>query len=426
MGRWIVKLLPLAARSLHNRRATATLTVFAIAVSVMLLLGVEKVRTGARESFANTISGTDLIVGARTGEVQLLLSSIFRIGSATNTIAWETAEEIAALPHVEWTVPLSMGDVHRGYRVLGTSGGYFTRYRYGRKQPLSFSAGGPFEDLFDAVLGADVAKELRYGLGDRIELTHGLDDHDVGLSKHEDKPFVVTGILARTGTPVDRAVHISLEGMEAVHVDWMGGGNFPGEALSVNEVRMMDLSPDAVTALLVGLSDRRAALGVQRAVNTYKGEPLLAILPGVALQQLWDIMGTAESALLAVSILVVATGLLGMVTMSLAGLNERRREMAILRSVGARPVHIFGLLVTEAGTLAALGAAIGLAGLYCALFLLQPWIVARYGLYIPISPPGLRDWLILAAVIAVGLAAGFVPAWRGYRYSVADGMMVQT
>jgi putative ABC transport system permease protein len=181
-----------------------------------------------------------------------------------------------------------------------------------------------------------------------------------------------------------------------------------------------------VTALLVGLTDRRAALGIQRAVNTYKKEPLLAVMPGVALQQLWDAMGTAESALLAVSILVVATGLLGMVTMTLAGLNERRREMAILRSVGARPGHIFGLLVTEAGALAALGAALGMGGLYLALALLQPWIVSRYGLYIPITPPALRDWLILAAVVAVGLAAGFIPAWRAYRYSVADGMMVQT
>jgi len=421
-----VKLLPLAARSLRNRRATAALTVFAIAVSVMLLLGVEKVRTGARESFANTISGTDLIVGARTGEVQLLLSSIFRIGSATNTISREAAEEIAAMPRVEWTVPLSMGDVHRGYRVLGTSGDYFTRYRYGRKQSLSFSDGGPFDDLFDAVLGADVAKELGYGLGDKIELTHGLDDHDIGLSKHEERPFVVAGILARTGTPVDRAVHISLKGIEAVHIDWMGSESFTGEHFTVSEVRMMDLAPDAVTALLVGLTDRRAALGIQRVVNTYKAEPLLAILPGVALQQLWDVMGTAESALLAVSLLVVATGLLGMVTMTLAGLNERRREMAILRSVGARPVHIFGLLVAEAGTLAALGAILGLACLYLALFLLQPWIVSRYGLYIPITPPVLRDWLILAAVVAVGLGAGFIPAWRGYRYSVADGMMVQT
>jgi putative ABC transport system permease protein len=421
-----MKLLPLAARSLHNRRGTATLTVFAIAMSVMLLLGVEKVRTGARESFANTISGTDLIVGARTGEVQLLLASIFRIGSATNTMRWETAEEIAAMPHVDWMVPLSMGDVHRGYRVLGTSREYFTRYRYGRKQPLSFSDGGAFNDLFDAVLGADVARELGYGLGDEIELTHGLDDHDIGLSRHKERPFVVSGILARTGTPVDRAVHISLEGMEAVHVDWIGSESFTGEHLSVSEVRMMDLTPDAVTALLVGLTDRRAALGIQRAVNTYKAEPLLAILPGVALQQLWDVMGTAESALLAVSLLVVATGLLGMVTMTLAGLNERRREMAILRSVGARPVHIFGLLVTEAGALAAVGAILGLAGLYCALWGLQPWIVARYGLYIPISPPVLRDWLIIGAVVAVGLAAGFIPAWRGYRYSVADGMMVQT
>ena len=181
-----------------------------------------------------------------------------------------------------------------------------------------------------------------------------------------------------------------------------------------------------MTAILVGLNSRRDSLGIQRAINQYRGEPLTAIIPGITLQQLWDSMGTAEAALLAISVLVVATGLLGMVTMSLAGLNERRREMAILRSVGARPTHIFGLLVFESATLATLGAGLGIIGLYFTLWAAQGWIVTNFGLYIEVTPPAFREWAILAAVVGIGFLAGFIPAYRGYRYSVADGMIVQT
>ena len=339
--------LRLALRSLRNRWLTALLTVFAIAVSIMLLLGVEKVRSGARQSFADTISGTDLIVGARSGNIQLLLYSVFRIGNATNNITWASLQDIAARTEVAWIVPLSLGDSHRGFRVLGTTAEYFQRYRYRQAQGLSFRAGKPFSDLFDAVIGADVAAALGYKVGDRIVVSHGLGA--VSFIEHDDKPFRVAGILEKTGTPIDRTVHVSLEAIEAIHVDWQSGGRIPGQSVSADEVRTMDLKPKAVTAALIGLKSRLAAFRVQRAINEYKEEPLSAILPGAALQELWELVGTAETALKAVSAMVVATALLGMVTMILTTLNERRREMAILRSVGARPRTVLGLLVAEAG-----------------------------------------------------------------------------
>jgi putative ABC transport system permease protein len=152
----------LALQSLGNRRVTALLTVLAIAVSVMLLLGVEKVRTGARQSFADTISGTDLIVGARSGSLNLLLYSVFRIGNATNNVTWKSYQDIAKRPEVAWIVPLSLGDSHHGFRVLGTDTDYFTHYKFRHGQSMRFAAGGPFKDLFDAVIGSDVAAALGY------------------------------------------------------------------------------------------------------------------------------------------------------------------------------------------------------------------------------------------------------------------------
>ena len=416
-------IVSLAIKSLLSRRATAALTLFAIAVSVTLLLGVEKVRTEAKASFANTISGTDLVVGARSGAIQLLLYSVFRIGNATNNISWKSYQEIAASPDVAWTIPFSLGDSHRGFRVLGTNADYFRHYRFGRKLLLSFDDGGPFEDLFDAVLGADVAQSLGYELGDPIVIDHGLGR--AGFSKHDDKPFRVAGILAKTGTPVDRTVHVSLEGIEAIHVDWRGGSRVPGMAVSAEAVREMDLRPRAITAFLIGLESRLAAFAMQRRVNEYRAEPLLAILPGVALQELWSLMGTAEAALSAISIFVVIAGLLCMLTTLLAGLNERRREMAILRSVGARPRHVFGLLVAEAGVLTLLGSLLGLALLYAALLLAQPIVDSRFGLYLTIAPPQARDILLIALVNLAGLLVGAIPAFRAYRSSLADGLVVR-
>ncbi|MEZ5775585.1 MAG: ABC transporter permease [Hyphomicrobiaceae bacterium] len=417
-------ILRLARQSLANRRLTASLTVLAIAVSVMLLLGVERVRTGARQSFADTISGTDLIIGARSGSLQLLLYSVFRIGNATNNVTWTSFQEIAARPEVDWIVPLSLGDSHRGFRVLGTTTAYFERYRYRHGRSLAFSSGGPFTDLFDAVIGADVARELGYKVGDAIIVAHGLGD--VSFIEHKDKPFRVAGVLEKTGTPLDRTVHVSLEAIEAIHVDWQNGMPVAGEEITADDVRRMDLTPKAITAALVGLKSKLATFRFQRFINEYRAEPLTAIIPGAALQELWSLVGTAETALSVVSAMVVATALLGMVTMILTTLNERRREMAILRSVGARPSTVVGLLATEAGLLTLIGVLTGVVMLYVAIVTLSPLVDRLYGLTLTLSPPSPREWLMLGGIVVAGFLAGLLPAWRAYRMSVADGMTIRT
>ncbi|MFO7704578.1 MAG: ABC transporter permease [Halopseudomonas sp.] len=418
-------LLRLAIKSLGNRRFSALLTVIAIGLSVTLLLAVEKVRTEARSSFASTISGTDLIVGARSGSVQLLLYSVFRIGNATNNVRWDSFEHFAAHPRVDWAIPISLGDSHRGFKVMGTSQGYFDHYRHGRDQALTFSAGAPFNDLYDAVLGADIARELGYQMGSELVLAHGTGA--VSFVDHGDKPFQVSGILARTGTPVDRTIHISLEGMQALHVDWQQGMPARGSAaVSAEQARERDLTPKAITAILLGLNNRISTFAVQRDVNQYNREPLQAVLPGVALQELWSLLGMAEKALFIVSIFVVLTGLVGMLTAILSSLNERRREMAILRSVGARPRHVFALLLLEAASLALAGILLGLGMLYLGLWIGQPLILSHYGVFIAITPPGLYEWTLLGAILLASILMGSVPAWRAYRQSLVDGLSIRT
>ncbi|WP_295582872.1 ABC transporter permease [uncultured Lamprocystis sp.] len=420
-------ILILAWKSLLNRRFTALLTLLSIAFSVTLLIGVERLRGEVREGFTNTVSGTDLIVGARSGPINLLLYAVFRIGNATNNISWESYQAIANLPKVAWTIPLALGDSHRGFRVLGTTATYFAHFRYSRDRGLALAQGEPFADLYDAVLGSEVARTLGYRLGDPIVIAHGTGD--VSFARHTDKPFRVAGILAPTGTPVDRTVHVSLAAIEAIHVGWESGAAAPGRSPDAAQTRELAatgaLTPKAITAVLVGLKSRIATFQVQRAVNDYPEEPLLAILPGVALADLWRLIGIGERALLAVSAAVVVVGLFGMLTALLTSLNERRREMAILRSVGARPAHVLALILGEAVFLTLVGALLGVALLYGVLLLGGPLITDRLGLVIGIGPPSPAEGLLLAAVVAAGVLVGLIAGYRAYRLSLSDGLLIR-
>ena len=411
-------------KSLWNRRGTAILTIFSISISVTLLLGVENIRQGVRTSFSSAVSGTDIIVGARGGSLQLLLYSIFRIGNSPNNISWESYNELRNNKRVKWTIPISLGDSHRGFRVVGTNLDYFKYFRYGSKKKLEFLKGKPFSKVFDTVIGSEIAIKFNYKLNEKIIIAHGTGKKS--FLNHDDKPFKIVGILKPTGTPVDQSLHVSLEGITAMHVDWESGAPpMEGESISAEEVLKLDLTPEEITSFLIGLKSKIHVFDLQRKVNTYKEEPLSAIMPGVALQELWNILRTAETGLRVITWFVLFAGLLGMVTSLLSGLNERRREMAILRSVGAGPGTISFLLILEATVLTLAGIIFGLFILYLALFVSQPILEAYFGLFIPINPPSNRDIIILGGILLTAMLMGIIPALRAYYQSLADGMTIR-
>ena len=420
-------LLTLAAHSAWNRRGTLALVALSIALATALLLTLERLRTDIRASFAQAVSGTDLVVGARTSPVQLMLYAVFRIGGATHQVSMDSLRAVASHRAVAWLVPLALGDSHRGRPVLGTTPEYFARFRYGESQPLALAEGraftGTLEGLYEAVLGAEVAAALGYRIGQSITLTHGLAAAPGELAaEHGDKPFRVVGILERTGTPVDRTVHVSLQAIEAIHLDWAGGAPLPGMRIPPEAARKFDLEPKAVTAALVGLKGRAAVFNVQRFVAGYEAEPLLAVLPGVALDELWQAVGLGERALLAVSGLVALVSLAGLVAVVLAGLNERRRELAVLRAVGAGPRHVLGLLAAEGALVTLAGAAAGAVAAALAVLAAGPWVQRQFGIALQAGAPKLEQWALLGAVLAAGMLASLVPGWRAYRLSLADGL----
>ncbi|MGT9866218.1 ABC transporter permease [Stenotrophomonas maltophilia group sp. P373] len=413
-------MLELAWASLRSRALSVGLTVLVITLSVVLLLGVERVRTQAHEGFASTVSGTDLIVGARSGPVNLLLYSVFHIGDPTNNVSWQSYQELSALPQVKWAVPLSLGDSWRGYRVVGTSGGYFEHYRYGAGHALAFANGRPFDDLYDVVIGAEVAQAQKVGLGDQIVLAHGTGA--VTLATHADKPFRIAGILQRTGTPVDSSLLVSLAAIEAIHADWRSGVQLRSQSVSAERARHLDLTPTSITAFMLGLNSRIATFSVQRRINEYPDEAMLAILPGVTLQQLWQSLGMAERALQLISAMVVALGMVSLVALLVSTLQERRREMAILRATGARPGYIAALLVVEAVATSAVACALALVLLVAASIAGRGWALANFGLSITHVWPDGRELAWVGGVLLIGAVAGLVPAWLAYRRTVADGL----
>ncbi|HEY2254324.1 MAG TPA: FtsX-like permease family protein [Variovorax sp.] len=413
-------LFGIAWRSAWNRRFTLALTVLSIALSTFLLLGIERMRTELRQNFSSSLSGCDLIVGARTGATQLLLYSVFHLGAATNNMRWKSVQALQEQPAVDWVVPLSLGDSHRGFAVLATTPAYFEHFRYAERQPLHLREGRPFSELFDAVLGAEVADRLGDHLGQQITLAHGSGELDA--PGHDDKPFTVVGVLARTGTPVDRTVYIGLAAMEAIHLEWIGGAPMPGLKIPADQVRKFDLTPKNVTAALVGLKNRSAVFAVQRWIARYPDEALMGILPGVALDELWSVVGIGENALMLMSALVALVSIGGLVSVVLAGLNERRRELAVLRAVGAGLRHVVGLLAIEGALVTLLGVAIGVVLAALGIVLLSPWLQSQFGLALALSAPTLNECLLLAGLLAAGWLASLLPGIRAYRLSLADGL----
>jgi putative ABC transport system permease protein len=450
----------LAGKSLLNRRGTVLLTILSLTIGILLVLGINHLRTQVKESFNNTLSGTDLIVGTRGGALNLLLYSVFHMGSSTHSIRWQTYEELAKHSQVKWAIPLAMGDSHKGHRVVATTPDFFAHYAYGKKQPLNFAAGKSFTEKYDVVIGAAVARKLNYQLGDKIVLAHGIAE--VSLAKHDDSPFVISGVLAPTGTPVDNSLYISLAGMAAIHEDWQSGVKIPAPKKASQQTEQKkdahehehdhDHDDEAhhehaddhgteeghdehhhdhhaheqsLSAIFVGLHNRATTFAVQRQINQYTGEPLQAVIPGLALTELWQLVGSVETAFNLIAWAVVIAGLLGMTTSLLAGLSQRQREFAILRSLGAGAWYLFVLVILEVLLICSSAIVFAIALLTLLLWSLQPWLLSEWGIQLALNFMTPQQGYYLLAILLSSVVLSLVPAFNACRRALGDGLAVK-
>lgn len=412
----------LTYKSINNRKFTSLLCVLSIALSVALFLGIERIRNGAREGFTNTISKTDLIIGAKGGPLQLLLYTVFHIGGAVNNIRMSTYEEIKSNRLVEWTIPISLGDTYKGYRVVATDENFFLHYRFRGDKKVELSSGTIPQDTFEVALGSEVAKKFKLKIGDPIILSHGISSE--AILSHDSTPFHVTAIINPTQTPIDTGVYISLYGMEAMHFGWESGVP-DGQAINADRFKKENIKVTQLTSFMVKLKSRIAVLKMRREIDQYDKEPVMAIIPALALQEMWQTIGYVEQILFLVSLCVLLVGVLSILISLYTSINERRREMAILRSLGASSRHIFALLIYESSFLVLLGCILGVASLYGLLIFVRPWLESNFSVYLEVQPLSKSEWLYLLGIFIAGSFAGLIPAIKAYMNSLQDGLTIK-
>jgi putative ABC transport system permease protein len=400
-------LLRLATASLLARRRTTGLMLLALTLSCALLFGVEKLRSELRTSAYAAVGAVDLIVGARTAPEQLLLATVFHYGALSTPLPRSTEARLAAHPAVRFALPLSLGDSVAGLPVVGTVPAYFAHLGTPPEGALAFQAGAPFTSDEEVVLGAEAARRLGKDLGDALTLSHGLGAQS--FLEHGDHPLQVVGILAPTGTPLDQRVLVSLEALHAAH-DGVASGA-PEE--------------ENISALLLGLAPRAAALGLAAQLNRSEDPPLTAALPALTLAGLLRWLGTGEAVLRVLSIFVMVVALAGMLAMMLASLEQRRREMAVLRALGAGFGTLLALLLAEALILTFLAIGLGLGLVHGGLALAAPALQSATGLALQDLGPTPGEGLLALGALALATPAGLLPAWLAARRALMDGLSPQ-
>ncbi len=398
-------LLKLAYKSLMSRTLISALLVLSLSISIFLLMGIQKISYSAKTSFNHSLSDTDLIVGARTGNIQLLFFSIFHTGTPIANMSYTSLDHIAALPDVKWVIPLSLGDSHRGYPVLGTLPLYFKHYKYGKKQALSFKHGGPFTLNSDVVLGSKVAQEYGYRLGDVIHLSHG--HAQANLPIHRQLSFTIVGILNSTGTPVDNRVHVSLAALDQIH----------------HSTPDVSGTTSSITAALIGLKSRFSIFKIQRYINNWPNESLMAIIPGLTFAQLWSSIKSIDTAFVLITIIVMAIAFIGLLLSLFMALEQRQKELSILRVMGAHPRSLFALVMIESLLITLTACVLGIV-----LMLLCSWpinylIEQHTGILIPFHELGVQDYYLVLGIISSGLLISMVPAYLSYRHGITKGFV---
>lgn len=404
----------LARKSLLFRKKMSILIVLCLSLSISLLLAVERLRLGTQEAFSGAISQTNLIVGARGGSQSLLLYSVFRIGDPTHNIRWETYEHWKKHPAVAWTIPLSLGDSHRGFPVVATNNRFYEHFRFRGDRRVEFLKGEPAQQMFDLVIGSRVHDRLRYELGDEIFLSHGHSGDGPNVYVHDEFPFRVVGILRPTQTPLDSSVFIDLQGMEAIHWNWFEGA--PAEADSAKPLPAEKKLPiREITSFLLGTGEPVDAIYLRREIDSYDQEALMAISPGIELSRFWSNFAFAEKALQLVSALVALSGLIALFLVISLSIQVRSKEFTILRSIGVSRKRLVGLLMIESLFLSMAAVVLGTLFAYASFFLFKPILENRIGVVLSLSAPQSFEILFFLALVVLSAALAGLASLGLYR-----------
>ncbi len=404
----------LLLQSIRSRLLPVSLVTVTLMASMVLLLSIERIQQATEQGFNQSISGVDVIIGPRSSSLEVVLYTVFHLGRPTNNITMATVDELRQRDDIDYLVPIALGDSHKGFRVIATESDYFKHVKYAGNKSLSFASGEAFNTLEGAVIGADVAKKLNYQLGDNIHISHG--SGDIIGQQHDDFSFKVSGVLGKTGTPIDQALFVDLKGYELIHLGWQSGTKVLSlDRLDLSSMSEKELTPKTVTAAFVGLKSKLKLFRFAKEIGQYPKEAISAVIPGIALSELWSIVGMVDQGFELLSWIIIAISLIAMVTLIISSIDNRKREMTIYRANGATPGFLAGLVVYEAlliGLSAIVGAVVFVS-------LVTYLATDQLNLILGITPEfawiSLSEAKVFATILLAGILSSLIPAMMVFR-----------
>ncbi|MHC4548466.1 MAG: ABC transporter permease [Planctomycetota bacterium] len=410
----------LVRRSLAQHALSTSVTVAATALASGLVMAVFAISAQTRAAFVQD-PGFDAVVGARGSQLQLVLNTVFHLETSPGNIPWSLYQELAADPGVELAIPYAVGDNHRGYRIVGTTREIFEKFAYRAGARFRVRPGGRLfdEDRREAVLGSHVAARTGLDVRSTVSAYHGVTFAEE--EKHQGK-YVVVGVLEPTNTPADRVIWIPIEGIFRMDGHVLRGAGDQYEA------RPREAIPDEhkeVSAVMLRFRGAGTMTGFQlrNRINRQGNVATIAWPIAAVMKDLFEKLFWVTRVLTLVAYLVVAVAMGAILASIYNTMNERRREFAILRALGARRLTVFAAIVTEAATIATVGAALGYL-VYAFLLAGAAYVVrARTGVVLDLFVFHHVFWLAPAAIIALGALAGLLPGAKAYATPVAENLV---
>ena len=410
-----MSLWKIAWRSIQQRALVSLLTAISMGLGVALVVSVLVVYGVVYQSFHRGGEGYDLIIGAKGGKEQLVLNTVFYLSQPIGNIPYSFYEELTEgkfAGHVETAIPVCMGHSYQGFRVVGTIPEMFTELKYRGDQSYTFDQGENFKDEnpFDAVLGASAAARTRLQVGEKFQAVHGMGD---GGRVHKET-FNVVGILAPTGTPVDRAIFVNMAGFYEIH---------GAEAIAEHEHQGHGDEEKQITAVLVCIRPTPPGRTdvVARLIND--GKVAQAAVPARVIADLFEgIVGKLQWILLGMAVLTVVVAGISIMVSIYNSMSDRRHEIAVMRALGARRVTVMLIILMESILLSLIGGVCGLLLGHGMIWACSPWIVDWTGVVVGLLQFQWMELVLIPGLIVLASAVGYLPALTAYRTDVAQSL----
>lgn len=400
-------------KNLKQRSLASLLTIFSIMLGVSLVVAIIILRQESEDAFNQTATGYELIVGPKGSPLQLTLNTVYQIGYPIQNMPYETYELLKNDKRVKLAIPYVFGDNYENFRLVGTVPEIFTEFDFKKGIKFKFKEGNYFTNDFEAVIGNETAQKTGLKTGDTFTGSHGIESYE-GAEKHEEHKFKVTGILEKTFTPVDRVIFVPMNSIWELHHN----------EEAHNDIDSSENKNKTITSILLSLKNPVYFDLLRRQINDnkYEGINAQAVLPVFEIKQLFDIIGNINSILLVIAYLVIFVAAISVMVSLYNSMNERKRDIAIMRSLGAGRFTIMKIIILEGAFISLAGGVLGILSGHIIIYFMRNKISDLAGIQITGMSYNIFELYLLLGTLALGVTASVIPALKAYRTDAAKNL----